>query len=548
MRKHVATAPAGVYAVPITQNFYASHQWLRELKRRNQGPIAGIYFRVPDAQPVWLGHYGNVHRLVTAAEAIAEFTSADDPLGWQVLIPRRIEAQEIHKVRRLSQVIGWRFSPKAKRKPPFCTCKFCTRYHKLAPFIRLFEVDERYVDFTTVTAVEFALMKPVARLVAFFAVAWGLTLAAGAGDLSLAPQLIAQSRPTLVSPEVLPDRSVIFRFWAPQTSEIKLSGNWMGSQPSLALTKGDDGVWTVKVPPLEPNIYSYSFIVDGVRTTDPACRCSFTSASRFSDSSFTVPGNPPRVWEPQNRPPGTLHYERFFSARQQRMRRFVVYTPPGYEASRSRKYPLLVLLPGTPGDENDWTSGGGFSEAMFDNLIATRQMLPMVVFMHASDVLDGSAARRSDENLHEFEAILTKELLPLAVKRYRLSTDPRSWAIAGLSLGGEFGMHVGLNHPELFRTVASLSGSLVPTDVGEVGRSSFEARFGPALAATHVRGYRLIWLGCGSEDIFFAGAQAFAERLKSAKIPHIFRQFSGPHSIPVARQELAELLPLLFRP
>jgi enterochelin esterase family protein len=361
-------------------------------------------------------------------------------------------------------------------------------------------------------------------------------------------QLVAQNRPALVSPEVLPDRRVIVRFRAPQASEVKLSGNWMGPQPPVALTKADDGVWTVTVPPLEPNIYSYAFMVDGVRTTDPSCRCSFTSAGRFSDSGFTVPGSPPRAWEPQNRPPGILHHERFLSARQQRMRRFVVYTPPGYEASQSRKYPALVLLPGTPGDENDWTSGGGFAEVMFDNLIAEGQMVPMVVVMHASDVLDRAGGRRGDENLREFEAILTNELLPLVRKRYCVSTDPRSWAIAGLSLGGEFGMQVGLNHPELFRTVASLSGSLVPTDVGEAGRSSFDARFGPALASTQLRDYRLIWVGCGSEDVFFGGAKAFAERLKSAKIPHIFRQFSGPHAMPVARLELAELLPLLFRP
>jgi hypothetical protein len=163
-------------------------------------------------------------------------------------------------------------------------------------------------------------------------------------------QLVAQNRPTLVSPEVLPDRSVVLRLRAPQASEVKLSGNWMGPQPPLALNKAGDDVWTITVQPLEPNIYSYAFLVDGVRTTDPSCKCSFTSAGRFSDSSFIVPGYPPRAWEPQNRPPGTLHYERFFSARQQRMRRFVVYTPPGYEASRSRKYPALVLLPVTPGD------------------------------------------------------------------------------------------------------------------------------------------------------------------------------------------------------
>lgn len=127
LRNAMGALPRGVYAVPVARNFYASHQWLRELKRRNQGPISGIYFRVPDEEPVWLGHYGQIHRLLTAAEAVAQFTDAEDPFGWEVVIPRRIEANEIHKVRRLPQVIGWRFSPKAKGKRPFCTCKFCTR-------------------------------------------------------------------------------------------------------------------------------------------------------------------------------------------------------------------------------------------------------------------------------------------------------------------------------------------------------------------------------------------------------------------------------------
>ena len=101
-------------------------------------------------------------------------------------------------------------------------------------------------------------------------------------------------------------------------------------------------------------------------------------------------------------------------------------------------------------------------------------MVPMVVIMHASDVLDPPDMRRGDENLRAFETVVTNELLPLVKGRYRVSADPRAWAIAGLSLGGEFGMYVGLKHPELFRTVASLSGSLVP--------SSFDQRFGPLIA------------------------------------------------------------------
>jgi hypothetical protein len=127
MRPASKTFPGGVFAVPVTRNFYASHQWLRELKRRNKGPIAGIYFRIPDDQQVWVGHYNQNHEWMPAAEAVAEFMAAEDPKGWEVVIPRRIEANEIHRTRQLPQVIGWRFAPSAKGKPPFCACKFCTR-------------------------------------------------------------------------------------------------------------------------------------------------------------------------------------------------------------------------------------------------------------------------------------------------------------------------------------------------------------------------------------------------------------------------------------
>jgi len=87
MRRVGASSPGGVFAVPVTRNFYASHQWLRELKRRNAGPLVGVYFRIPDEEQVWVGHYGKAHRLLSGAEAIAQFATADDPLGWEVVTP-----------------------------------------------------------------------------------------------------------------------------------------------------------------------------------------------------------------------------------------------------------------------------------------------------------------------------------------------------------------------------------------------------------------------------------------------------------------------------
>ena len=348
---------------------------------------------------------------------------------------------------------------------------------------------------------------------------------------------LAQS-PSVVSPEIHPDGRVTVRVFAPTASSVQVFGNWMGPQPPVALNKGANGIWEAVVGPLKPNLYSYAFMIDGVRTADPACRCTFVQAGRFAESRLTIPATPPRSWEAQNNPSGTLHRERFFSARQKRTGSFVVYTPPGYSAS-ANPFPVLFLLPGTPGDETDWTSGGGFVEVMLDNLIAQKTMVPAVVVMHASDVLDPPDERRGDENLFAFESVIVNEVVPAVKQRYRVSSDSRQWAIAGLSLGGEFGMYVGLNHPNVFLSVASISGSLVPP--------SFDKRFGPALAKGATQGFRLVWIGSGTEDLFFGGAKGFAARLDAAKILHTFRQIPGAHTMPVARELLAELLVMLFR-
>ena len=125
-RRACGAAPCGVFAVPVTRSFYVSHQWLRELRRRNGGTIVGIYFRIPNDEMVWVGHYNQAHRQMSAAEAVAEFSRAENAEGWEAIIPRRIEAKEIHRTKSLPEVLGWRYFPEAKGKRPFCPCRYCT--------------------------------------------------------------------------------------------------------------------------------------------------------------------------------------------------------------------------------------------------------------------------------------------------------------------------------------------------------------------------------------------------------------------------------------
>lgn len=113
--------------MPVVPDFATSLQWVRELRRRGRGPIVGVAFRLPDDEPVWVGRYSQPHRATTAAEALALFAQPGNRLGREVIIPRRVEAREIHRIRRLPQVVGWRYFPEAKGRPPRCVARCCTR-------------------------------------------------------------------------------------------------------------------------------------------------------------------------------------------------------------------------------------------------------------------------------------------------------------------------------------------------------------------------------------------------------------------------------------
>ncbi len=123
----ISTGEKGVFCMPVLPNYYASHQWLREIKRGKRTPLVAIDFRLHSDEIVLVGHYTAPHIKVTIAEAAKIIMTANDPLGYEVLLPRSVDKQEIHKVRSVSQVIGWRYQPQAKGKKPFCTCNFCIR-------------------------------------------------------------------------------------------------------------------------------------------------------------------------------------------------------------------------------------------------------------------------------------------------------------------------------------------------------------------------------------------------------------------------------------
>jgi len=123
-RWHLPGTDRLVWSFPVTPNYAVSHQWLRELKRWGARTLVAVVFRIDDDEVVFARHYSELPREMSAAAAVGVILSRPEPLGYEVMIPRRIKPIEIVAVRHVAQKLGWRTNPRP-REASFCTCPIC---------------------------------------------------------------------------------------------------------------------------------------------------------------------------------------------------------------------------------------------------------------------------------------------------------------------------------------------------------------------------------------------------------------------------------------
>jgi len=115
-----------VWAFPVLPSYTLTHQWSRELKRWKGRTLAAVTFRIPDEETIFARHYLDRPAEMKAAEAAGVIRAADDPRGYEIIVPRRIAADEIVRVSVLPAAIGWRYWPEANNKPlRTCDCPMC---------------------------------------------------------------------------------------------------------------------------------------------------------------------------------------------------------------------------------------------------------------------------------------------------------------------------------------------------------------------------------------------------------------------------------------
>jgi len=369
--------------------------------------------------------------------------------------------------------------------------------------------------------------------------------------LAVAIPVLAQQPPRrVVSPEVLADRHIVFRVSAPKAAEVVLRFS-EGSPQSHPMAKGDDGVWSVTVGPVEPEIYAYSFLIDGVKAIDLANPIAKIGAS-IDASIVEVLGDPPRFDQVQAVPHGSIDIRTYPSAVSKTQRGVYIYVPPEYYSQPAKRFPVLYLWHGGGGAEQDW-SRDGRAGVILDNLIAQKKAVPMLMVMPnnvsgapAPGVMVASTPAATNYPLLKRELI--EEIIPFVAKNYRTIENRESRAIAGLSAGGGTTLNVGLPSLDTFAWIAEFSSGIFggTTGYGQFDIDKIAPGFYKDPAAIN-RKLKLFYMSCGTEDPRMPFQKKALEDFQSHKINVTFAAFPGAHEWKVWRHSLADVAPKLFR-
>jgi enterochelin esterase-like enzyme len=220
-------------------------------------------------------------------------------------------------------------------------------------------------------------------------------------------------------------------------------------------------------------------------------------------------------------------------------RKAQVYTPPGY--SRDKKYPVLYLLHGIGGDENEWRRGGS-PNVILDNLYADKKAVPMIVVMPngraSKDVTARDSIPRQSPAFAAFEQDLLTDLVPFVEKTYSVKADRESRALAGLSMGGGQSLNFGLNNLDTFAWVGGFSSAPNTRSPANLIKDHAEA----------AKKLRLLYVSCGDKDRLLRISEGVHKMLDEKNVPHVYNVIpGGQHNFKVWKNDLYHFTQLLFR-
>ena len=373
---------------------------------------------------------------------------------------------------------------------------------------------------------------------------------------------------SVVSPEINADKTVTFRLHAPKAVKVEVTGDFLPTTkvevpgfgtfdaPGVGEFKeGKDGIWEYTTPaPVAPELYTYTFKVDGQTMIDPSNVYINRDVASLT-SLLLVDGNElTEHFKVKDVPHGTVSKIWYHSDHENMDRRLTVYTPAGYETS-GKKYPVFYLLHGIGGDEEAWYTQGRASQIL-DNLIAEGKAEPMIVVMTNGNISQHAAPGEGPEGMIPVTMGLPKtmegtfetcfpEIVKFVDKTFRTKAQKKFRAIAGLSMGGFHSGNISRQYPEMFNYVGLFSaaigketpGSEIYQNVDEKLATQFNAKNRPAL----------YYIAIGNSDFLYKDNMEYKAKLEANGYPFVYKETDGGHIWRNWRIYLDDFAPRLFK-
>ena len=369
---------------------------------------------------------------------------------------------------------------------------------------------------------------------------------------ALAQQALWGNAP-VVSPEIHENKTVTFRLRAPKAVKVQVTGDFL-AKGVADLVENKEGVWEYTTPePLKPELYGYTFLVDGLKINDPSNVYMIRDVATITNV-FIIGGERADLYKVNDVPHGTVSKVWYDSPSLGMDRRLTIYTPAGYETS-GKRYPVFYLLHGMGGDENAWSELGRATQIL-DNLIAQGKAEPMIVVMTNGNAALEAAPGESSlgwKKQPTFQLPKTMEgsfemhfpeVVKFVDKHYRTKANKKSRAIAGLSMGGFHSLHISKQYPDMFNYVGLFSAAIMP---GKNATSPVYEDMEGKLATQFAKKPALYWIAIGKTDFLYKANVEYRKLLDAKGYSYEYFENEDGHIWRNWRIYLSEFAPKLFK-
>jgi enterochelin esterase family protein len=318
------------------------------------------------------------------------------------------------------------------------------------------------------------------------------------------------------------------------------------------MKRNAEGVWTGDSAPQDEGFHYYQFEVDGASVPDPGSLY-YYGASRWG-SGIEVPAHDQDFYALKNVPHGDIREVHYWSQTNNQMRHCFIYTPPGYDKNRKKRYPVLYLQHGGGENEYGWPEQGKTGLIM-DNLIAEGKAEEFIIVMDngtwarprpAAGQMPARPQGQRGQGMglpsnwaDGFMNTLINDIIPMVDSRYRTIADRKHRAMAGLSMGGMQTKAITMKNPDVFSALGIFSGGIITAEEAAQTEGFKEA-------------YKLVFLSYGSRELenprYGGNQKEIIDELKASGVnAHFYVSPETAHEWQTWRRSLYQFAQLLFK-